>query len=99
MARTLLSTVYRLALTERIEYGAARCSAKCTIASGWISSMIRTSRSYSWARSRFTKPILRPETSSQTRTRSPIGRMGVSEPTSSSLSMFRRLRLSKMVTS
>ena len=41
MARTLLSTVYRLACTERIEYGAARCSAKWTIASGWISSITR----------------------------------------------------------
>jgi hypothetical protein len=33
--RTLLSTVYRFALGERIEYGAARCSAKWTMASGW----------------------------------------------------------------
>src|SRR5215469_10344197 len=61
--------------------------------------MTLTSRSYSVARFRFTKPILRPETSSQTRTRSPIGRIGVSDCTSSSLSMLRRLRLSKMVTS
>src|SRR5215469_11693745 len=61
--------------------------------------MTLTRRSYSVARFRFTKPILRPETSSQTRTRSPIGRMGVSDCTSSSLSIFLRLRLSKMVTS
>src|SRR5215472_5508496 len=61
--------------------------------------MTLTSRTYSVARFRFTKPILRPETSSQTRIRSPIGRMGVSDCTSSSLSILRRLRLSRMVTS
>ena len=74
VARTLLSTVYRLACTERIEYGAARCSAKCTMASGWVSSITRTSRSYSVARFRFTNPISRPDTSCQARSRSPIGR-------------------------
>jgi hypothetical protein len=54
VARTLLSTVYRLVCGERIEYGAARCSAKCTIASGRCRSSTATRRSYSVARSRFT---------------------------------------------
>ena len=34
---TLLSTVYLLARLSRIEYGAARCSAKWTTASGRLS--------------------------------------------------------------
>ena len=41
----------------------------------------------------------RPDASCQTRRRSPIGLIGVSDCTSSSLSMFRRLRLSRIVTS
>ena len=41
----------------------------------------------------------RPETSRQARIRSPIGRIGVSDSTSRSTSIFRRLRLSTMVTS
>ena len=99
MARTLLSTVYRLVAVVRIEYGAARCSAKCTIASGRNSSSTATSRSYSVARSMLRKPISLPETSSQTRIRSPIGRIGVSDSTSRSMSILRRLKLSMMVTS
>jgi len=99
VARMLLSTVYRLLFVVRIEYGAARCSAKCTIASGRFSSRTSTSLSYSVAMSTFTKPISRPDTSFQARSRSPIGRMGVSDSTSSSMSIFRRLRLSRIVTS
>ena len=83
----------------RIEYGAARCSAKCTIASGRVASRTSTSRSYSVAMSRLTNPISRPVTSFQARSRSPIGRIGVSDSTSSSMSIFRRLRLSTIVTS
>ena len=41
VARTLLSTVYRLVFSDRIEYGAARCSAKCTTASGRSSARMR----------------------------------------------------------
>jgi len=99
VARTLLSTVYRLVCVERIEYGAARCSAKCTIASGRSSFSTATSRSYSVARSRLTKPMSAPETSFQARMRSLIGRIGVSDSTSRSTSIFRRLRLSTMVMS
>ncbi len=99
VARTLLSTVYRLVCVFRIEYGAARCSAKCTIASGRISSSTPASRSYSVARSRFTNPMALPDTSCQTRVRSLTGRIGVSDSTSSSTSIFRRIKLSMMVTS
>jgi hypothetical protein len=45
------------------------------------------------------KPISWPEISSQTRIRSPIGLIGVSDSTSRSMSILRRLRLSMMVTS
>ena len=41
-----------------------------------------------------TKPISWPETDFQARNRSPMGRMGVSDSTSSSISMDRRDRLS-----
>ncbi len=99
VARTLLSTVYRFVAVVRIEYGAARCSAKCTIASGRNPASTATSRSYSAARSRLMNPISLPETSPHTRTRSLIGRIGVSDSTSRSMSILRRLRLSMMVTS
>jgi hypothetical protein len=99
VARTLLSTVYRLVFGDRIEYGAARCSAKCTTASGRSSRSTTASRSYSVARSTFTNPISRPDTSRHAVIRSPIAVIGVSDPTSRSTSIFRRLRLSKMVMS
>ncbi len=41
-----------------------------------------------------TKPISLPETAFQVRNRSPMGRMGVRDSTSSSMSMHRRERLS-----
>jgi hypothetical protein len=46
-----------------------------------------------------TNPISRPLTSFQARSRSPMGLIGVSDSTSSSTSIFRRLRLSTIVTS
>ena len=99
MARTLLSTVYRLVCCDRIEYGAARCSAKCTTASGCSSVSSAASRSYSVARSTCTNPISRPDTARHALIRSPSGTIGVSESTSRSMSIFRRLRLSRMVMS
>jgi len=45
------------------------------------------------------EPISRPETSRHALIRSPITAIGVSESTSRSISIFRRLRLSRMVMS
>ena len=67
--------------------------------SGRMSFSTATNRSYSVARSRLMNPISRPETCCQTARRSLIGRIGVSESTSSSTSILRRLRLSMMVMS
>ena len=99
VAPTLLSTVYRFVAALRCEYGAARCSAKWTIVSGFSSLSICTKRSYSFARSKYTKRTSLPEMAFHTSQRVSGGVIGVSESAPSSTSIFRRDRLSMITTS
>ena len=99
VAPMLFSIVYRFVALFFIEYGAARCSAKCTIVSGFSSLMSCRKRSYSLARSMYTYLSSLPDTSFHVATRTSGVLIGVSELAPSSTSIFRRDRSSMINTS
>lgn len=100
VAPMLFSIVYRFVALFFIEYGAARCSAKCTIVSGFSSLMSCRKRSYSLARSMYTYfSGSLPDISFHVATRTSGVLIGVSELAPSSTSIFRRERSSMITTS
>ena len=99
VAPMLFSIVYRFVAPFFIEYGAARCSAKCTIVSGFSSLISFRKRSYSFCRSMYTYLTSLPVCSFHVATRTSGVLIGVSELAPSSTSIFRRERSSMITTS
>src|ERR671913_1429791 len=81
-----------------MEYGAARCSAKCTMASGWWHCTTSETNSQS-NRSPNSKPMVCPLTSRHAPTRSFMSEIGVRLTPLNSWSMVRLTQLSTITTS